>query len=138
MCAISYFQLFQRLDLSSKMHFCLRVSLLLVYLLLFQDVVTSEVASEDVEKAKRNSNVVRDPITGTISWSEGPDTLKYCNDVKNTHKIQPGKSFGTLPFTDHATYLRAKCHRYFCEPNAMAGLGKFDCIPLKTTKPTLS
>jgi len=104
------------------------------FLVIFLVVVTSSLASEDGEKANRNSNIVLDPITGALSWSEGPDTLAYCIDVKKTHKIQPGKSFGTLPFTHHATYLRAKCHRYFCEPNVMAGLGKFDCIPLKTEK----
>ena len=46
---------------------------------------------------------------------------KYCFMMKKRYNILPGKSFGALPVAAHATYLHARCHRFFCEPHPMAG-----------------
>lgn len=111
------------------------MSLFLLNALLFHCAVSNNqsLSKEDIERAKRNSNVIFNPSTNSLEWSEGPNTYKYCMDTKINYGIEPGKSFGTLPFVQHSTYLRAKCHRYFCEPNAMAGQGKFDCVKPSTS-----
>lgn len=58
---------------------------------------------------------------------------EYCFEAKRKYNILPGKSFGTLPYEQHAPYLRARCHRFFCKPHPMAGKGVYECEPLTET-----
>ena len=50
--------------------------------------------------------------------------------MKNEYNIEPGQSFGTLPFNLHSMYLSKRCYRFFCKPNTLAGKGKFICEPI--------
>jgi len=59
------------------------------------------------------------------------DARARCTKMRTDYDIKPGKSFGSLPASQHNSYLRLKCYRFFCEPNAMAGKGVFDCVELK-------
>lgn len=54
----------------------------------------------------------------------------YCKEMKAKFNIEPGQSFGSLPFEKHSEYLQARCYRFFCEPHEMAEKGKFPCKPL--------
>jgi hypothetical protein len=56
---------------------------------------------------------------------------EWCFKVREKYLIQPGKSFGQLPFEMHNEYLSKKCYQYFCKPHPMAGRGVFDCEPLE-------
>jgi hypothetical protein len=58
------------------------------------------------------------------------DKKEWCFEMKDKYNILPGQSFGSLPEEQHNVYLVARCYRYFCQPNAMAGKGVFKCIPL--------
>lgn len=62
--------------------------------------------------------------------SEDKATKLWCFEMVEKYKIQPGKSFGTLPSANHNKYLQAECFRFLCEPNLRAGKGVFNCIPL--------
>ena len=57
---------------------------------------------------------------------------QYCFLMKKKYNILPGKSFGNLPVAAHSTYLHARCHRFFCEPNIMAGTYSSHSPPLPT------
>jgi hypothetical protein len=55
---------------------------------------------------------------------------QWCFAAREKYGIIPGKSFGTLPFSEHNTYLKARCYRFFCKPHPLAGKGVFECEPL--------
>ncbi len=59
------------------------------------------------------------------------DVQRFCEETKERYSVIPGQDFGTMPAHIHPLYLRARCYRFFCEPHERAGLGKFDCVPLK-------
>eukprot|EP00607_Mallomonas_marina_P000737 CAMPEP_0182432336 /NCGR_PEP_ID=MMETSP1167-20130531/55572_1 /TAXON_ID=2988 /ORGANISM="Mallomonas Sp, Strain CCMP3275" /LENGTH=114 /DNA_ID=CAMNT_0024619717 /DNA_START=346 /DNA_END=690 /DNA_ORIENTATION=+ len=58
------------------------------------------------------------------------DTYPWCKEMKSKYNVKPGQSFGDLPVRLHATYLNAKCYRYFCKPHPKAGKGVFPCEEL--------
>ena len=62
------------------------------------------------------------------------DVERWCYETKEKYDIIPGQSFGNMPVSMHPHYLRAKCHRFFCEYDPKAGQGKFKCIPLNKQK----
>jgi hypothetical protein len=64
----------------------------------------------------------------------GGEDEAYCQATRKTYNVEPGRSFGTLPVSMHKRYLAARCYRYFCEPNELAGKGVFDCVPLKSSQ----
>lgn len=98
----------------SRYHFYLVVGMLI---LLRNVIISSETFSEQYK---------------LIEPGDGEE--HYCNQMKRNFHIIPGQSFGNLPIREHATYLQARCYRFFCEPHEMAGKGKFPCIPLKKDK----
>lgn len=68
------------------------------------------------------------------SWGLGVEPggeEAWCIETKEQFGIEPGRSFGSLPATQHKAYLNARCYRFFCEPHELAGKGVFPCIPLK-------
>jgi hypothetical protein len=67
---------------------------------------------EEEEKKKKNAQIE-----------------KWCFRAKARYHIEPGKSLGSLPQDKHTMYLAAKCYRFLCAPDPLAGHGKFDCIP---------
>ena len=62
------------------------------------------------------------------------DIEKWCVMTRDRYAVEPGQSFGSMPQSMHANYLKAKCHRFFCEPDPRAGNGKFNCVPLTPAK----
>lgn len=67
---------------------------------------------------------------GTLRSPAEQRDREWCFAAREKYGIVPGKSFGSLPFNEHNTYLRARCYRFFCKPHALAGKGVFECEPL--------
>ena len=70
-------------------------------------------------------------IAGLGSFRAEAEAHARCKQMRTDYDIKPGKSFGSLPVSQHNSYLRLQCHRFFCEPHPLAGKGVFDCIELK-------
>lgn len=57
----------------------------------------------------------------------------WCISMRDKYNIEPGRSFGSLPYSEHNRYLQARCYRFFCKPHPLAGKGVFKCEPLEDT-----
>eukprot|EP01033_Poteriospumella_lacustris_P009935 gene9935-gene10747 len=55
----------------------------------------------------------------------------WCISMRDKYNIEPGRSFGSLPYSEHNRYLQARCYRFFCKPHPLAGKGVFKCEPLE-------
>jgi hypothetical protein len=57
------------------------------------------------------------------------DDAAWCRAQRDANRVQPGRSWGGLPKTGQAIWMRRRCDRFFCQPNPREGRGTYDCQP---------
>jgi hypothetical protein len=60
---------------------------------------------------------------------------KRCRNLRKTHKVRPGVSWGSMNRELQDLWIKMKCDQFFCKPHQLAGKGIYNCVPLEPTEP---
>ena len=66
----------------------------------------------------------------TASEEPASKGRRECDALKETHKVRPGKSWGSLDEKQIKEWKARRCDQFYCKPSPMEAVGTYECIPL--------